>query len=377
MLRRVPDGFLPGANPGDHQRGGDSLVSRLLDVAGARTYARAGVSIEAGDEVVQRIKASVESTYRKGVVGGIGGFGGLFALEAKKYDEPMLVASADGVGTKLEVARMVGRYDTVGIDLVAMLVDDLVCVGAEPLFVLDYVAVGAVNPSQLAVLVAGIAEGCRQANAALLGGETAEHGGVMKPDELDVAGFALGVVETRDVLSAERVREGDVLVGFHSPGLRSNGYTLARDVLVRDATSLAAPAYLGAGHSLGDELLLPSVIYAPAVLAIRNELGGALHAVAHITGGGILGNVVRLLPDGLDAVIEMENFATPEIFFEIQRRGPVAAEEMVRVFNCGLGMVLALDASAAVAAVALARTNGLDATIVGEVRAGSREVVLT
>ena len=352
-------------------------MSRLLDVAGARTYARAGVSIEAGDEVVQRIKASVESTYRKGVVGGIGGFGGLFALEAKKYDEPMLVASADGVGTKLEVARMVGRYDTVGIDLVAMLVDDLVCVGAEPLFVLDYVAVGAVNPSQLAVLVAGIAEGCRQANAALLGGETAEHGGVMKPDELDVAGFALGVVETRDVLSAERVREGDVLVGFHSPGLRSNGYTLARDVLVRDATSLAAPAYPGAGHSLGDELLLPSVIYAPAVLAIRNELGGALHAVAHITGGGILGNVVRLLPDGLDAVIEMENFATPEIFFEIQRRGPVAAEEMVRVFNCGLGMVLALDASAAVAAVALARTNGLDATIVGEVRAGSREVVLT
>jgi phosphoribosylformylglycinamidine cyclo-ligase len=352
-------------------------VSRLLDVAGARTYAGAGVSIEAGDAVVERIKASVESTYRPGVVGGIGGFGGLFALDSKKYDEPMLVASADGVGTKLEIARMLGRYDTVGIDLVAMLVDDLACVGAEPLFVLDYVAVGAVNPSQLAVLIAGIAEGCRQANAALLGGETAEHGGVMKPDDLDVAGFALGIVEAREVLSPERVRDGDVLVGFQSPGLRSNGYTLARDVLVRDAASLAAPAYPGAAHTLGDDLLLPSVIYAPTVLAIRDELGGALHAVAHITGGGIIGNVVRLLPEGFDAVIDMESFETPEIFFEIQRRGPVASEEMVRVFNCGLGMVLALDPSAAAAALSVARTNGVNASIVGEIRAGSREVVLT
>lgn len=352
-------------------------MSRLLEVAGARTYAGAGVSIDAGDEVVERIKASVESTYRQGVLGGIGGFGGLFALDAKRYDEPVLVASADGVGTKLEVARMVGRYDTVGIDLVAMLVDDLVCVGAEPLFVLDYVAVGAVNPAQLAVLVAGIAEGCRQANVALLGGETAEHGGVMKPEDLDVAGFALGVVESRDVLSAQRVREGDALVGFHSPGLRSNGYTLARDVLVRDAASLMAPAYPGATRSLGDELLLPSVIYAPTVLAIQRELGAALHAVAHLTGGGIVGNVVRLLPEGLDAAIEMESFATPEIFFEIQRRGPVASDEMVRVFNCGLGMVIALDASAAAAAVTLARANGVDASIVGEVCAGSRQVVLT
>ncbi len=352
-------------------------MSRLLDVAGARTYAGAGVSIEAGDAVVERIKASVESTYRPGVVGGIGGFGGLFALDSKKYDEPMLVASADGVGTKLEIARMLGRYDTVGIDLVAMLVDDLACVGAEPLFVLDYVAVGAVNPSQLAVLIAGIAEGCRQANAALLGGETAEHGGVMKPDDLDVAGFALGIVEAREVLSPERVRDGDVLVGFQSPGLRSNGYTLARDVLVRDAASLAAPAYPGAAHTLGDDLLLPSVIYAPTVLAIRDELGGALHAVAHITGGGIIGNVVRLLPEGFDAVIDMESFETPEIFFEIQRRGPVASEEMVRVFNCGLGMVLALDPSAAAAALSVARTNGVNASIVGEIRAGSREVVLT
>jgi phosphoribosylformylglycinamidine cyclo-ligase len=352
-------------------------VSRLLEVAGARTYADAGVSIEAGDHFVQRIKASVESTYRPGVLGGIGGFGGLFALDTLKYEQPVLVASADGVGTKLEVARLAGRYDTVGIDLVAMLVDDLVCVGAEALFVLDYVAVGSLNPAQLEVLVAGVAEGCRRAGAALLGGETAEHGGVMKPDDLDLAGFALGVVESRDVLSAQRVRIGDALVGFHSPGLRSNGYTLAREILVRDAASLAEPAYHGASRTLGEELLLPSVIYAPCVLALRQELGASVHAVAHITGGGIVGNVARLLPDDLDAVINMESFATPEIFFEIQRRGPVAADEMVRVFNCGLGMVVALDPSAAEAAVTLARASGVDASIVGEVDAGAQKVVLT
>ncbi|HEV3186779.1 MAG TPA: phosphoribosylformylglycinamidine cyclo-ligase [Acidimicrobiales bacterium] len=352
-------------------------MSRLLEVVGARTYADAGVSIEAGDEVVERFKSSVESTFRPGVLGGIGGFGGLFALDTKKYDEPVLVASADGVGTKLEVARLVGRYDTVGVDLVAMLVDDLVCVGAEPLFMLDYVAVGSVNPEQLAVLVAGIADGCRQANVALLGGETAEHGGVMKADDLDVAGFALGVVESSEVLSAQRVRVGDVLVGLHSPGLRSNGYSLARQVLVTSDASLLQPAYEGATRTLGDELLVPSVIYAPCVVALRQELGAAVHAVAHVTGGGIVGNVVRLLPDDLDAVIDMEGFPTPEIFFEIQRRGPVSAEEMVRVFNCGLGMVLAVDPSAAEAAVTLARSLGVGASLVGAIRPGTKEVVLT
>ena len=351
-------------------------MSRLLDVVGARTYADAGVSIEAGDDVVQRFKSSVESTFRPGVLGSIGGFGGLFALDAQRYEEPVLVASADGVGTKLEVARLVGRYDTVGVDLVAMLVDDLACVGAEPLFMLDYVAVGAVNPQQLEVLVAGIANGCRQANVALLGGETAEHGGVMKPDDLDVAGFALGVVERREILSPDRVRVGDVLVGLHSPGLRSNGYSLAREVLVTSAASLQQPAFKDATRTLGDELLVPSVLYSPCVAALRHELGAAVHAVAHVTGGGIVGNVVRILRDELDAVIDMESFPTPEIFFEIQRRGPVSAAEMVRVFNCGLGMVIAVDPSAASAAVTLARSLGVGASLVGDVRVGTREVVL-
>ena len=351
-------------------------MSRLLDVAGARTYAGAGVSLEAGEDVVSRIRASVESTHRPGVLGGIGGFGGLFALDVAAYREPVLVATADGVGTKLEVARLAGRYDTVGVDLVAMLVDDLVCVGAEPLFVLDYVAVGSVDPAQLAVLVAGIAEGCRQAHAALLGGETAEHGGVMKPDDLDVAGFAVGVVENGTQLSPARVRAGDALVGLHSPGLRSNGYTLAREILVTGAASLHEPAYAGASGTLADELLRPSVIYAPCVLGLRRELGASVHGVAHVTGGGIVGNVARLVPDTLDAVIEMDAFVTPEIFFEMQRRGPVSADEMVRVFNCGLGMVVALDASAAEAAVSLARASGVDASIVGEVRVGTGRVVL-
>jgi phosphoribosylformylglycinamidine cyclo-ligase len=341
------------------------------------TYALSGVSIEAGDEAVERIKGVVASTARPEVLGGIGGFGGLFALNTKKFREPVLVASADGVGTKLEVARQVGRYDTVGIDLVAMLVDDLVCVGAEPLFLLDYVAVGALNPALLEELVGGIARGCRIAHTALLGGETAEHGGVMKPDELDVAGFAVGIVERGSELGPHLVRDGDVLVGLASPGLRSNGYTLARTILAASQAALHEPAYEGAERSLGDELLVESVIYAPTVLAMIGELAGALHACAHVTGGGILGNVVRILPPSLDAVIEMSSFATPEIFFEIQRRGRVSADEMVRVFNCGIGMVVAIEAGVADAALDVARSAGVDAVIVGEVRPGNAQVVLT
>jgi phosphoribosylformylglycinamidine cyclo-ligase len=335
------------------------------------------VSIDAGDEAVERIKEVVASTKRPEVLGGIGGFGGLFKLDTSKFKEPVLVASADGVGTKLEVARQVGRYDSVGIDLVAMLVDDLACIGAEPLFLLDYVAVGALDPARLEELVTGIAAGCRQANTALLGGETAEHGGVMKPDDLDVAGFAVGVVERGSEMGPERVRSGDVLIGLGSPGLRSNGYSLARSVLVKDQSDLAKPAFEGSARSLGDELLVPSVIYAPTITAMRAELGSSVHAAAHITGGGILGNVVRILPEGLNANIEMDSFETPEIFFEIQRRGQVSADEMVRVFNCGLGMVVSVDPSSASAALTIARAQGIVATVVGNVSAGSQKVVLS
>lgn len=350
-------------------------MSRLLELEGRRTYAAAGVSIAAGDEAVRRLAPAAASATRPEVLEGLGGFAGLFAMPAR-YADPVLVASADGVGTKLEVARLAGRYDTVGIDLVAMLVDDLVCVGAEPLFVLDYVAVGALDPARVAEVVAGVAAGCRQAGAALLGGETAEHGGVMKPDEIDLAGFAVGVVERDARLGPAATRPGDVLVGLASPNLRSNGFTLARDVLLADPAALDRPAYPGADETLAEALLAPSVVYAPAVLAVRDALGGALHAAAHVTGGGIVGNVARLLPEGLRATIEMGSFDTPEIFFEIQRRGPVAAHEMVRVFNCGLGMVLALDPARADEALEVLARAGVAAGVVGGVGPGEREVVI-
>jgi phosphoribosylformylglycinamidine cyclo-ligase len=210
-----------------------------------------------------------------------------------------------------------------------------------------------------------------------LGGETAEHGGVMKLDDLDVAGFAVGVVERGEELGASRVREGDALIGFGSPGLRSNGYTLARRILIADGADLSEPAFAGSSRTLAEELLTPSVIYAPTVTTLREELGGAIHAVAHVTGGGIMGNVIRLLPENFDAVIDMTSFETPEIFFEIQRRGQVSSDEMVRVFNCGLGMVVALDASGAEAAITLARAAGLTSSVVGEIRSGSAKVILT
>ena len=352
-------------------------MSRLLEApAGGLTYAAAGVSIEAGDHAVQRISSLVEGTKRAGVLGSIGGFGGLFQLDTNKYPNPVLVASADGVGTKLEIARLLNQYDTVGIDLVAMLVDDLACVGAEPLFVLDYVAVGKLDPSRIEEVVRGIAEGCRECGAALLGGETAEHGGVMRSDDLDVAGFALGVLQAGDELGPQRARDGDVLLGLLSPGLRSNGYTLARRALLDRESRLDEPAFEGSTVTLAQELLRPSVIYAPAIMALRSELRGAVHAVSHVTGGGIVGNVARSVPNTLDAVIDMGSFPTPEIFFEIQRRGHVAASEMVRVFNCGLGMTVAVDPDAADAALDTARSLGFDAALVGFLQAGSGTVQL-
>lgn len=344
---------------------------------GAATYAAAGVDIAAGDEVVRRIRASVASTERPGVLGAIGGFAGRFALDTARYRRPVLVSSTDGVGTKMLVARATGRYGTVGIDLVAMCVDDLVCVGAEPLFLLDYVATGRLHPQRLEAIVAGIAEGCRAAGCALLGGETAEHPGAMDPDDVDVAGFALGVVESGAELGAERVREGDVLVGLLSPGLRSNGYSLARHVLLeRAGRSLDGPAWAGAGHTLADELIRPSVVYAPAVLAAVSA--GGVHACAHITGGGIAGNLVRVLPGDLDASVRRETWEQPPIFGEIARSGPVGDEEMLRVFNMGLGMVLAVapDVVDDVRSAIAGATPHVESAIVGAVVRGTGRVRL-
>jgi len=341
------------------------------------TYKDAGVDIAAGDEAVERIKDVVAATMRPGVLGGIGGFGGLFALDTTRYRAPVLVAATDGVGTKLEVARLAERYDSVGIDLVAMCVDDLICVGAEPLFMLDYVAVGAVDPDRIAEVVGGIAEGCRQSRCALLGGETAEHGGVMGTSDLDLAGFAVGVVERGEELGPDRVGAGDVLIGLASPGLRSNGYTLARHVLLeRAGLQLSDPAWEGAEFSVADELLRPSVIYAAHVLDAMAAAPGALHAAAHITGGGIPGNLIRALPEGVRAVVDRSELEVPRIFQEIQRLGNVASDEMDRVFNLGVGMILIVADEGSDAVLASLTSSGLTAARVGRIESGEKKVVL-
>jgi phosphoribosylformylglycinamidine cyclo-ligase len=338
-------------------------------------YADAGVDIDAGERAVELIKPMVASTRRPEVVGGLGDFGGLFRLDTSRYDRPVLVAATDGVGTKLVVAQETGRFDTIGIDLVAMCVDDLVCQGAEPLFFLDYISTGAVEPTRMADLVAGVAEGCRQVGAALLGGEMAEHAGIMEPGEFDLVGFAVGVVDQERILGSARVRPGDVLVGLPSPGLRCNGYTLARHVLLeRAGRALDAPAWEGAVASLGDELLRPSVIYTPAVRAAADV--SDLHAVAHITGGGFPGNIPRALPEGARAVLERGTWEVPRLFAEIRRLGRVADEEMARVFNLGLGMVLMVGAASAGDALDALRSAGLEPVVVGRVEKGTRGVDL-
>ena len=339
------------------------------------TYAGAGVSIDAGEAAVARIKEKVRSTFRREVIGDIGGFGGLFALDRARHREPVLVASTDGVGTKALVARAAGRFDTIGLDLVAMCVDDLVCQGAEPLFFLDYIAVGRLDPDHIEQLVGGVAEGCRQAGAALLGGEMAEHPGAMEEGEFDLVGFAVGVAERDQLITGEHLEAGDVLLGLPSPNLRSNGYSLARRVLLERARlPLDGPAWEGAPHSLADELLAPSVIYAPAIVSLLGAVD--VRAVAHITGGGIPGNLSRVLPAGLDAVVHQGTWESPRIFGEIQRLGSVADEEMARVFNLGLGMVVAVPREDAFAALESLRAAGHRAVEVGEVAEGSGEVVL-
>jgi phosphoribosylformylglycinamidine cyclo-ligase len=331
------------------------------------TYAGAGVDIAAGEAAVERIKGAVRSTFRPEVIGDIGGFGGLFALDITRYREPVLVSATDGVGTKLLVAEQAGRFETIGIDLVAMCVDDLVCQGAEPLFFLDYLSVAHLDPEQVERIVEGVADGCRQAGCALIGGEMAEHPGSTAPGGLDLAGFAVGVVERERLLSGANVRADDVLVALPSPGLRSNGYSLARRVLF-DVAELGLDDELFEGHTVVDELLRPSIIYAPAILELLGDID--VRAVAHITGGGLVGNLPRVLPDGLDAQVDRMSWEVPRVFTEIQRRGQIVDEEMARVFNLGIGMVVVVPPDDVGRAVALLRDAGHVAVEVGRLVAG-------
>lgn len=337
------------------------------------TYADAGVDIAAGERAVELIKAHARSTDRPGVMGGIGGFGGLFDLQALHYDDPVLVSSTDGVGTKSVVAWTTGRYDTIGIDLVGT-ADDIAAQGAEPLFFFDYLSMGRLDPEIAAEIVGGVAEGCRRAGAALLGGEMSEHPQLMAAGEFDLVGFAVGAVE-RDGVLPRGVAVGDALVGIESPGLRCNGYTLARRALLeRAGRALDEPAWIGADTSLADELLRPSVIYAPTLAALRKD--AEVHAFAHVTGGGLPGNVHRVLPVDGDAHITRGRWPEPPIFAEVQRAGAVADAEMESVFNLGIGMAVALPASAAPGAIDVVQAAGLGAWVIGEIVPGTGRVLV-
>lgn len=339
-------------------------------------YRAAGVDIDAGEQAVQRILPLVRSTYRPEVVGDLGGFGGLFALDRHGRKDPILVSATDGVGTKAVVATQTGRFDTIGIDLVAMCVDDLVCVGAEPLFFLDYLSIGVLDPDHIEAIVSGVAEGCRQAGCALIGGEMAEHPGLMKRGEFDPVGFAVGIVDRGDAIDGSTVAAGQVLVGLASPGLRSNGYSLARKVLLEDAgLSFDDPAWEGAQTTVADELMAPSVIYSPTVLAIIDAVPVA--AIAHITGGGLPGNIDRVLPKSLDATVDLGAWSSPPIFGRIGELAGLDRAAMAEVFNLGIGMVLVVAPDAVDTVVALARTRDVPAVPIGEIVAGTGTVQLT
>ena len=341
------------------------------------TYAAAGVDVAAGEAVVALLTDRLRSLDRPGVLGGIGGFAGRFSLREGAWRDPVLVATTDGVGTKLEVARAAGDLSTVGYDLVAMCVDDLVCTGAEPLFLLDYVAMGVVDPERVATLVTGIDAACLEVGCALLGGETAEHPGVLGADQFDLAGFAVGVVERDEQLGPEHVVDGDALVALASGGLRSNGYSLARHVLFDVAhRSLSDPAWEGATRSVKDVLLEPSVLFTPHVRRALTAHRGAVHAAAHVTGGGIAANLSRALPAGFGAELDRTAIEVPAIFTELQALGNIDDAEMAAAFNLGVGMVLVVDP---VHADAVARTiaeGGPATAVVGEVREGAGKVTV-
>ncbi|MGE5241388.1 MAG: phosphoribosylformylglycinamidine cyclo-ligase [Bacteroidota bacterium] len=332
------------------------------------TYRDAGVDIEAGDALVEAIKPIARATNRPGVLAGVGGFGALFEIPPGRYREPVLVSSTDGVGTKLKLAIELKRHDTIGIDLVAMCVNDIVVQGAEPLFFLDYYATGKLDNAAATDVIRGIGDGCRQAGCALVGGETAEMPGMYAEDDYDLAGFAVGVVEKSKIIDGSQVKPNDTLIGIASSGAHSNGFSLIRKIIKVRKARLDQPFD---GRPLGEVLLAPTRIYVKPLLALLREL--PVHAAAHITGGGLPGNVPRVLPEGVRAVIDSRAWKRPPIFDWLQEGGGIEDFEMYRTFNCGLGMVLALDAADAEKALTLLAAAGESATIVGHVEPHSGE----
>lgn len=337
-------------------------------------YKTAGVDIEAGYRSVELMKQYVKGTMRPEVLGGIGGFSGAFSLEKiKDMEKPVLLSGTDGVGTKIQLAYLMDRHDTVGIDCVAMCVNDVVCAGAEPLFFLDYIACGKNYPEKIAAIVKGVAEGCKQAGAALVGGETAEHPGLMPEDEYDLAGFAVGVAEEKDLITGADVKPGDVLIGIASSGVHSNGFSLIRKVFDVKKETLSV-YYEELGATLGETLLTPTRIYVKALQEVR-KAGVTVKGCSHITGGGFYENIPRMLPEGVSAKVKKGSFEIPPIFALMQKTGNLEEKMMYNTYNMGLGMVLAVEDTQADQTLAALESAGEKAWAVGEVVAGGHEVL--
>ena len=338
-------------------------------------YKKAGVDIEAGYRSVELMKQHVKETMRPEVLGGLGGFSGAFSLEAiKKMEKPVLLSGTDGVGTKIKLAFLMDRHDTVGIDCVAMCINDVACAGGEPLFFLDYIACGKNYPEKIAAIVKGVAEGCKQAGAALIGGETAEHPGLMPEDEYDLAGFAVGVADEKDLITGDHIKDGDVLVGIASSGVHSNGFSLVRKVFEMTKESLAT-YYDELGTTLGEALLAPTKIYVKALKSIKDE-GVTIKGCSHITGGGFYENIPRMLPEGAHAVVKKDSYEVPAIFKLLQKKGEIAEEMMYNTYNMGLGMVLAVDAADVDKVMEAVRKAGETPYRVGYIQTGEKGVTV-
>ena len=369
-MRRLllPSWFLRGppvhAKSRDDSHRGQGIV--MSDRKNGLTYAQAGVDIDAGNAMVEKIKPLVRSTRRPGADGEIGGFGGLFDLKAAGFSDPVLVAANDGVGTKLRIAIEAGRHDTIGIDLVAMCVNDLVVQGAEPLFFLDYFATGKLDPEQGAAIVAGIADGCRQAGCALIGGETAEMPGMYHGNDYDLAGFAVGAAERGALLPTDDIVEGDVLLGLASSGVHSNGFSLVRRIVAQSGLAWTAPAPFADGLTLAEALLEPTRIYVkPLLKAIRGTHG--IKALAHITGGGFPDNIPRVLPESFSAELDLDAIDVPAVFSWLAKEGGVLPAEMMRTFNCGIGMIAVVAAGQAAQVAAVLQEAGETVTPIGRI----------
>jgi phosphoribosylformylglycinamidine cyclo-ligase len=340
-------------------------------------YKNAGVDIEAGYKSVELMKEYVKGTMRPEVLGGLGGFSGAFSLsKIKEMDEPVLLSGTDGCGTKVKLAFIMDKHDTIGIDAVAMCVNDVVCAGGEPLFFLDYIACGKNYPEKIATIVKGVAEGCKQSECALIGGETAEHPGLMPENEYDLAGFAVGVVDKKDIITGENIKEGDAIIGIASSGVHSNGFSLVRKVFEKELTKEGLDTYYDElGTTLGEALIAPTKIYVKALKSVKNA-GVTIKGCSHITGGGFYENVPRMLPEGANAVIKKDSYEVPAIFKLLAKKGNIAEQMMYNTYNMGIGMMVVVDKADVDKTMEAIKAAGETSFVVGEIKAGQKGVTL-